>query len=84
MDMQTESIFNAKELRTLRITCARKTGIVFDLSNEQANLPRCCPSCLTPFDREVLDAITRYRQVYLTATKTEQVTFSFQVSDLIS
>jgi len=79
MDMQTESIFNAKELRTLRITCACKTGIVFDLSNEQSNLPRRCPSCGTEFDREVLDAITRYRQVYLTATKTAQVTFSFQV-----
>jgi hypothetical protein len=79
MDMQTESIFSAKELRTLRITCSCKTAIVFDLSNEQANLPKVCPSCNTPFEREVSDAIYRYRQVYVTASKTTQVGFFFQV-----
>jgi PHP family Zn ribbon phosphoesterase len=80
MDMQTESIFNAKELRTLRITCsACKTAIVFDLANVKLNLPKKCPSCGIDFQKEVTDAIFGYRQLYVFAGDNAQVTFSFQV-----
>jgi hypothetical protein len=77
---EKEFIFDAGEMRVLRIGCGKcGTKILFDCANEATAVPDHCPSCGQPFG-EKAGWILGYRKWYNAASKSKEVVFQFQVA----
>ena len=76
---EKELIFDAGEMRILRIGCGKcGTRIKFDCANEQSGPPTNCPCCGQSFG-EKAGWINGYRRWYNSATTSKDVIFQFQV-----
>ncbi len=77
---EQEIIFDASEMRVLRIGCGKcATKILFDCANEETGVPTNCPCCGQVFG-EGVSWIAGYRKWYNVASKSKNVTFQFQVA----
>ena len=77
---EQETIFNAGEMKVLRIGCARcGTKILFDCSEEAIGVPDHCPSCGQTFG-EKAGWISGYRKWYNAAAKSQDPIFQFQIA----
>lgn len=77
---EKELIFDAGEMRLLRIRCAKcSTRILFDCASEGAGVPTNCPCCGQAFG-EGASWVSGYRKMYNAAAKNKEVTFQFQVA----
>jgi hypothetical protein len=77
---EKELIFDAGEMRLLRIGCTKcGTRILFDCAKAEAGVPTNCPCCSQVFG-ESANWIAGYRKLYNAAPKNKEATFQFQVS----
>ncbi len=75
---EQETIFDASEMKVLRIGCKCGTKILFDCKDEQTKIPEHCPSCLQNFGDKA-SWIFGYRKWYVAAANSKDITFQFQV-----
>jgi hypothetical protein len=77
---ERESIFNAKEMRIIEITCDQcGTGVVFDSANEGGAVPIRCPGCNAE-DQQMFSWLLGYRKGYQAITSSQKV-FKFRVPE---
>ena len=76
---EQETIFNASEMRVLRIGCTKcGTHILFDCAKEQAAIPDHCPTCNQSFGDKA-GWIMGYRKWFNAVANSKDLTFQFQV-----